>query len=58
MYPEISTQVIIRTLNKEPDLKEDNSQVLKARLEAEKLLAENAEFTSTDLKYCSEVWRC
>ncbi|XP_021935865.1 protein mini spindles isoform X2 [Zootermopsis nevadensis] len=49
---EIPTQVIIRTLNKKPGLKDTNVQVLKARLEAVKLLAENARFTSTVLDYC------
>jgi cytoskeleton-associated protein 5 len=45
METEIPTQVIIRTLNKKPGLKDTNFQVLKARLEAVKLLAENARFT-------------
>ena len=45
METEIPTQVIIRTLNKKPGLKDTNFQVLKARLEAVKLLSENAKFT-------------
>ncbi|PSN31815.1 Mini spindles protein [Blattella germanica] len=52
METEIPTQVIIRTLNKKPGLKDTNFQVLKARLEAVKLLAENAKFTSICLEYC------
>jgi hypothetical protein len=45
METEIPTQVLIRTLNKKPGLKDTNFQVLKARLEAVKLLAENAQFS-------------
>jgi len=45
METEIPTQVLIRTLNKKPGLKDTNFQVLKARLEAVKLLAENARFS-------------
>jgi cytoskeleton-associated protein 5 len=41
----IPTQVVIRLLNRKPGLKDNNFQVLKARLEAVKLLAENAQFT-------------
>lgn len=52
METEIPTQVVIRVLNKKPGLKDTNFQVLKARLEAVKLLAENARFTSTVLGYC------
>ncbi|KAJ9598235.1 hypothetical protein L9F63_011056, partial [Diploptera punctata] len=52
METEIPTQVVIRTLNKKPGLKDTNFQVLKARLEAVKLLAENAKFTSICLNYC------
>ncbi|PNF34799.1 Protein mini spindles [Cryptotermes secundus] len=52
METEIPTQVVIRMLNKKPGLKDTNFQVLKARLEAVKLLAENARFTSVVLGYC------
>ncbi|XP_069680440.1 protein mini spindles isoform X4 [Periplaneta americana] len=52
MEGEIPTQVLIRTLNKKPGLKDTNFQVLKARLEAVKLLAESARFTGITLEYC------
>lgn len=39
------TQVLIRTLHKKPGLKDTNFQVLKAKLEAVKYIAEN--FTIT-----------
>jgi cytoskeleton-associated protein 5 len=51
MENEIPTQVVIRVLNKKPGLKDTNFQVLKARLEAVKLLAENARFTRCGLCY-------
>jgi hypothetical protein len=55
METEIPTQVLIRTLNKKPGLKDTNFQVLKARLEAVKLLAENAQFSRF---VCHFVWCC
>jgi hypothetical protein len=54
MEIEIPTQVLIRTLNKKPGLKDTNFQVLKARLEAVKLLAENARFSRFVFHY---IWR-
>jgi uncharacterized protein (DUF1499 family) len=40
MKNEIPTQVLIRTLNKKPGYNDTNFQVVKARLEAVKLMAE------------------
>jgi cytoskeleton-associated protein 5 len=51
METEMPTQIVIRVLNKKPGLKDGNFQVLKARLEAVKLLAENAHFTRFGLCY-------
>lgn len=51
METEIPTQVLMRTLNKKPGLKDTNFQVLKARLEAVKLLAENARFSRFVFRY-------
>jgi len=60
MESEIPTQVLIRTLNKKPGLKDTNFQVLKARLEAVKLLAENARFSRFVFRYiwCSSKNMC
>ncbi|KAF5285627.1 hypothetical protein FQR65_LT13108 [Abscondita terminalis] len=46
------TQALIRILNKKPGLKDTNFQVLKARLEALKYLAENCSFSSTTADIC------
>jgi len=40
------TQVILRVLQKKPGLKDTNFQVLKARLDAVKIIAENYRVTS------------
>lgn len=50
--PELSAQVIVRTLSKKPGFKDTNFQVLKLRIEIVKLLAENYPFTTTVNEYC------
>lgn len=42
----LPTQALIKTLNKKPGLKDTNFQVLKARLEAVKYIAENCTFST------------
>nr|CAD7571841.1 unnamed protein product [Timema californicum] len=49
---DISTQVLIRTLNKKPGLKDANAMVAKARLEAVKMLAEMSPVSSVVLEHC------
>ncbi|GLG98562.1 Protein mini spindles [Gryllus bimaculatus] len=49
---EIPSQVMIQVLNKKPGLKDTNFQVLKARLEALKLLAEVSKLSSTSVELC------
>jgi hypothetical protein len=56
MKTEIQTEVVIRVLNKTPGLKDKNFQVLKARLEAVKFLAENARVKRfLDFVICDDV---
>lgn len=43
----VPTQAFVRVLNKKPGLKDTNFQVLKARLDVIKYLAENCPFTKT-----------
>ncbi|XP_043480677.1 protein mini spindles [Leptopilina heterotoma] len=50
--PELSAQVIVRTLTKKPGFKDTNFQVLKLRIEIVKLLAENYPFSTTVNEYC------
>ncbi|KAK3923770.1 Protein mini spindles [Frankliniella fusca] len=45
------TQVLIRTLHKKPGLKDTNFQVLKAKLEVVKYIAENFTLTTTTTTY-------
>lgn len=42
---EIPAQVLVRTVNKKPGLRDGNFQVLKAKFDVVKSLAENAKFT-------------
>ncbi|KAK0165415.1 hypothetical protein PV328_003929 [Microctonus aethiopoides] len=49
---DVSTQVIVRVLGKKPGFKDTNFQVLKLRLEAVKMLAENYPFSITTSNYC------
>ena len=42
---DIPTQALVRCLAQKPGFKDNNFQVLKLRLEALKLLAENSDFT-------------
>ncbi|KAF4519728.1 hypothetical protein B566_EDAN017602 [Ephemera danica] len=49
---EIPAQVLIRTLNKKPGLRDGNFQVLKAKFDVVKAVAENAKFTRTTAQFC------
>ncbi|XP_068082829.1 protein mini spindles [Anabrus simplex] len=49
---DIPAQVVIRLLNKKPGLKDTNFQVLKARLEALKMVVETAEVSSVSADAC------
>jgi hypothetical protein len=42
---DIPAQVLIRTVNKKPGLRDGNFQVLKAKFDVVKALAENSKFT-------------
>jgi cytoskeleton-associated protein 5 len=57
MKTEIQTEVVIRVLNKKPGLKDSNFQVLKARLEAVKFLAENAQVTRLEFVIFDDIIR-
>lgn len=46
------TQALVRALSKKPGLKDTNFQVLKAKLEALKLLAESGEMSSVSVECC------
>lgn len=46
------TQALVRIINRKPGLKDTNFQVLKARLEAVKYLAENCSFSTTTAEIC------
>lgn len=48
----IPTQAVVKTLMKKKGLKDTNFQVLKARLEVVKYLAENAAFSTTTVNCC------
>lgn len=49
---EIPTQALVRCLAQKPGFKDNNFQVLKLRLEALKLLAENSDFTRRSGEVC------
>ncbi|XP_046394021.1 protein mini spindles [Ischnura elegans] len=49
---EIQTQVLLRTLDKKPGLRDSNVQVAKARLEALKILVDNSKFSRTCVELC------
>lgn len=49
---EVPSQVLIKVLNKKPGLKDTNFQVMKARLEALKLIAEKSILSSTSIEAC------
>lgn len=49
---EVPTQAIIRGLKAKPGLKDTNFQVLKAKIDIVKFLAENTTFSTTSAKHC------
>ncbi|XP_063227944.1 protein mini spindles [Bacillus rossius redtenbacheri] len=49
---DVSSQVVIRTLNKKPGLRDTNVQVAKARLETVKYVAETVRMSNMVLDYC------
>jgi hypothetical protein len=48
---DIPAQVLVRTINKKPGLRDGNFQVLKVKFDIVKALAENAKFT----RYALEI---